>query len=154
MCDRVWHSQKTWDMQILIHNTVWQLVLDGGYVKPGGYMGRVSTGRGPGPNLVTRPKPRPVSTPTRIYEAGFPKMEIWISSGIGGICRLTNYTVPTITIYKYIQKKKKIITSVLWLLHPTHCYATRRSWYFGCHQRISETDPKFLHSESRQYFWR
>ena len=77
-------------------------MLDGGYVIPGGY-----TGRGPGPNLVTRPKPRPVSTPTRIYEAVFPKMEIWMSSGIGGIRHLTNYTVPTITtIYKYIQKKK------------------------------------------------
>ena len=34
-----------------------QIVMDGGYVIPGGYTGRVSTGMGPGPNLATRLKP-------------------------------------------------------------------------------------------------
>ena len=39
-----------------------QLVLDGGYRIPGGYAGRVLTGRGTGTNLGTHVKPVPVGT--------------------------------------------------------------------------------------------
>ena len=53
------------------------LVLDGGYDVPGGYTGRVVTGMGPGPNLVTRVKPLPVRTrDPYIYDGFYPNRKI------------------------------------------------------------------------------
>ena len=46
-------------------------MLDGGYDVPGGYTGRVVTGMGPGPNLVTHVKPLPVRTRDPYIYDGF-----------------------------------------------------------------------------------
>ena len=47
-------------------------MLDDGYHVPSGYMGRVLTGLGPGPDLVTCVKPLPMSTfDPHIVQHGF-----------------------------------------------------------------------------------
>ena len=53
--------------QIDVNSVVW----DGGYRVPGGYMGRVHVGRGPGLDLVTRIKPIPVGTHNLYVHGGY-----------------------------------------------------------------------------------
>ena len=49
---------------------VW-LVKDNGYIIPGGYAGRVFTGKGMGTDLDTHQKPVPMSTPDPYIYSGF-----------------------------------------------------------------------------------